>query len=214
MPIKALLIDADGVVQRPTADRESRWQALVRGPDEAVSAFKNELFAVERPCHNGGDFVALMREVVARWDCAGSVDDVLRAWTAIEINPAVAEVIAAVRSSGIPCHLATNQEPYRAQHMRNVMHYGRLFDRLFFSCEMGCSKPDPRYFSLILDALNVEADSLLFIDDVEANVAAAQSVGIRGEVFAPRSGEDGTAAMRRLLARHHIVVGEASRSSV
>ena len=208
MRIKAILFDADGVVQRPTADRQAQFDALIDGPDEDVSKFKSELFTIERPCHNGGDFVSPMRQVVARWKCKGSVEDVLRAWTAIEIDPSIAALVSAVRSSGMPCHLATNQEPYRAQHMRSVMNYGDLFERLFFSCEMGCSKPDPRYFSLILDSLHLEPGSVLFIDDVAANVAAAVSVGIRGEIFAPPSVEDAAAEMRRLLARHHILIGD------
>mgnify|MGYP003693563795 CR=1 FL=1 len=57
MRIEAILFDADGVVQRPTADRQAQWRALVGGADEAVGKFRGDIFAVERPCHDGiGDF--------------------------------------------------------------------------------------------------------------------------------------------------------------
>src|SRR5881394_3543076 len=183
MPIDAILFDADGVIQRPTADRPARWTALVGGADDdVVSRFKQDVFEVERPCHSGnGDFLAGLRDVLAKWNCADLYEDALRTWTAIEVDQPVVELIGTVRKSGVRCYLATNQEAYRARHMTEQLHYGRIFDRLFFSCELGCSKPDPRYFTAILAAANLTPDATLFIDDVEANVRAAESVGIRAE---------------------------------
>src|SRR5262245_23428391 len=179
VPVEAILFDADGVVQRPTADRQAQWRALVGGVDEAVTPFKLDIFTVERPCHDGtNDFVSALRDVLARWNCRGTVEDALRAWTAIHVDQPVIDLIAKVRASGVACHLATNQEPYRARHMREVLEYGKAFDRLFFSCEMGCSKPDPTYFTTIIESLKLVPDAVLFIDDVEANVAAAESIGI------------------------------------
>jgi putative hydrolase of the HAD superfamily len=134
------------------------------------------------------------------------VDDALRAWTAIEVDRAVIDLIASVRASGVPCHLATNQEAYRAQHMRQVLDYTKVFDRLFFSCEIGCSKPNPAYFRAIITSLNVAPETVLFVDDLEANVAAAESVGIRAELFSSAS-VDAAAEIRRVLARHNISAG-------
>jgi len=173
-----------------------------------VGPFKRDVFAVERPCHDGiGDFVSALREVLARWQCVGSVDDALQAWTAIEVDHAVIDLIANVRASGVPCHLATNQEAYRARHMRQVLDYANVFDRLFFSCEIGCSKPNAAYFRAIVESLNLAPDTILFIDDVEANVAAAKSVGIRAELFAPESVDDAATEICRVLARHNISAG-------
>jgi putative hydrolase of the HAD superfamily len=209
--VEAILFDADGVVQRPTADRQAQWRALVGGVDEAVKPFKLDIFTVERPCHDGsGDFVSALRDVLAKWNCCGSVEDALRAWTAIHVDQGVIDLIAKVRATGVPCHLATNQERYRARHMREVLGYGKAFDRLFISCEMGCSKPDPAYFGMIVQSLNVAPDAILFIDDVEANVAAAETVGIRAELFAPESPETAAAELHRILAGHQITVGSVS----
>jgi len=209
--VEAILFDADGVVQRPTADRQAQWRALVGGIDEAVKPFKLDIFTVERPCHDGtGDFVSALSGVLARWKCRGSVDDALRAWTAIEVDQAVMDLIAKVRASGVPCHLATNQEPYRARHMRQALEYGRAFDRLFFSCEMGCSKPDPAFFTMIIQSLNLAPDTVLFIDDMEANIAAAESVGIRSELFAPESREAAVVHLRQVLALYQISIDSVS----
>src|SRR5690349_18260080 len=119
MFIDAILFDADGVIQRPTADRQARWTALVRGADATVvSRFKSDIFAVERPCHDGdGDFLLALRDVLAKWNSADLYDDALRTWTAIEVDQLMVDLIATVKASGVPCYLATNQEPYRARHM-------------------------------------------------------------------------------------------------
>ncbi len=53
-----------------------------------------------------------------------------------------------------------------------------LFDHLFISSEMGIRKPDRAFFEHILDALGVEAESILFIDDKERNIIAAREVGM------------------------------------
>jgi len=90
MRVEAILFDADGVVQRPTSDRRAQWRALIGGAHEAVGRFKCDIFAVERPCHDGGgDFLSALREVLIRWNCTGSLDDALRAWTAIEVDRGV-----------------------------------------------------------------------------------------------------------------------------
>jgi len=211
MRVEAVLFDADGVVQRPTADRHAQWRALLGGADDAVGKFKCDIFAVERPCHDGGgDFLSALGQVLVRWNCTGSVNDALRAWTAIEVDRGMTGLIAKVRASGVPCYLASNQEPYRARHMSDVLDYCSIFDRLFYSCELGCSKPDPRYFTNILRSLNLAPQAVLFVDDVEANVAAAGSVGIRAELFAPEPATDSVEEMQRILSRHDITIERAS----
>jgi putative hydrolase of the HAD superfamily len=212
MPVEAILFDADGVIQRPTADRQARWTALIGGAEAAVvSRFKNDIFAAERPCHDGnGDFLSALREVLVNWNCADLYDDAVRTWTAIEVDQPVVELIATVKVSGMPCYLATNQEPYRARHMTEQLNYGRIFDRLFFSCELGCSKPDPRYFTAVLAAANLTPDTTLFIDDTEANIRVAESLGIRAELFEAERGMDAVREMRRIFTRHGIPSGGQS----
>jgi putative hydrolase of the HAD superfamily len=207
MPIEAILFDADGVIQRPAADRQSRWLALAGGSTDDVNRFKNAVFALERPCHVGeGDFVSAFQRLLESWKCGGSLDDALRMWTAIEPDGCVIELIAALRASGVACHLATNQEAYRARYMTETLNYGNHFDRLFFSCHLGCSKPDSRYFTAVLAALDLAPESVLFIDDMEANIASARAVGIRAELFEVEPGAVAAKEMQRILARHGVIL--------
>ena len=149
--------------------------------------------------------------MLARWNCTGSIDDALRAWTAIEVDRTIVDLIARVRASGVQCHLATNQEPYRARHMRDVLDYGNVFDRLFFSCRSVARSRTPATSGRSSIRCSCRRAPLLFIDDVDANVAAAESVGIRAELFAPSSPAGAAAEMQRVLSSHGIDDGQCVR---
>ena len=53
-----------------------------------------------------------------------------------------------------------------------------LFDRLYPSFELGVAKPDPTIFKLVLDDLDLAPEEVVFLDDHQINVDAAESVGI------------------------------------
>ena len=204
MAISTILFDADGVVQYPATNRRMRWAEILRGrdDDDAVDGFVAALSDVERSCYEGqGDFLAALPDLLAQWNCAGTVDDFLRVWTAIHVDAEVVQLIATVRASGVLCCLATNQEPFRGRYMSETLDYGAVFDRQFYSCELGVAKPDPKYFSAILERLGRPYHEVLFIDDIEANTRAAASVGIHTETFTPASGTPAD-EMRRVLGRH------------
>ena len=58
-----------------------------------------------------------------------------------------------------------------------------LCDLIIYSHEEGLSKPDPRFFSLACERLGVRPDEMIFLDDVEGHIAAANAFGIHGIVF-------------------------------
>jgi putative hydrolase of the HAD superfamily len=206
MPITTVLFDADGVFQWPQPNRRAMWAALLGGREHAVDAFFEDLLAVERGCYCGDrDFVAALPDIAARWECSGSIDDLLAAWTAVEADPDVVALIRNLRRDGVSCCLATNQEPHRRTHMTSTMNYAGLFDHQFYSCELGAQKPEPRYFALILERLGRPGRDALFIDDRVDNVEAAASVGIRSEVFAPLTGTPPAAEMRRILSGYGLL---------
>jgi len=194
--IGTILFDADGVLQRPSPQRRARW-AEVLGPDKNVDDFLRELFAAEAPAHVGrGSFTASLAPLVARWGCQGSVEDVLEAWTMIEPDWQIFGTIEQLSRQGIRCHLASNQEPYRAEYMSVTLGYSRRFAREFYSCRLGVKKPDPDYFRAILGQIDMVAGQVLFIDDHEPNVEAARSVGLQAAPFTIEAGVEG---LHRLL---------------
>jgi len=60
-----------------------------------------------------------------------------------------------------------------------------LFERNHYSHEMGKRKPDPEIYLQVLAENQLVAEESLFIDDVEENVTAAESLGIKGLYIQP-----------------------------
>lgn len=54
-----------------------------------------------------------------------------------------------------------------------------IFDVSVFSAEVKMAKPDPAIYEWILDALQVKAGEMIFVDDFIENIVAADALGIR-----------------------------------
>jgi len=54
-----------------------------------------------------------------------------------------------------------------------------LFERVFASHEMGLRKPEPESFLRVISELGLAPAECVFVDDLEANCAAARDVGMR-----------------------------------
>jgi epoxide hydrolase-like predicted phosphatase len=62
-----------------------------------------------------------------------------------------------------------------------------VFDVAVISAEVGMMKPDPGIYGLVLAKLGVLPNQAIFIDDMQANVDAANQVGIHGIRFVSTS---------------------------
>lgn len=71
------------------------------------------------------------------------------------------------------------------------------FDVVVFSCEVGLAKPDPAIYHKVLTLAGVKAEEAIFVDDVQENIDAANTVGIHGVRFT--SAHQAIADVRRLL---------------
>ena len=54
------------------------------------------------------------------------------------------------------------------------------FDALVLSYEVGCMKPDARFYEACAKAAGVSAGSCIFIDDMAVNVEGARAAGLQG----------------------------------
>ena len=59
----------------------------------------------------------------------------------------------------------------------------QMIDRYVVSGAEGLVKPDARLFRVLLDRYHLQAEECVFIDDNEANVRAAEPLGMEGIVF-------------------------------
>lgn len=72
-----------------------------------------------------------------------------------------------------------------------------LFDVIVISAEIGVMKPAPAAYHAVLNALKRPADETIFIDDMQANIDAANALGIHGILY--RANMDISAALAPLL---------------
>ncbi len=62
-------------------------------------------------------------------------------------------------------------------------HFAEMTDLIIYSHEEGMEKPDPRIFALACERLGVQPAEVVFLDDVETNVAAARACGLHAVLF-------------------------------
>ena len=79
--------------------------------------------------------------------------------------------------------------------MRNQTSVFQHFEHLFLSFEIGHCKPETGAFDIVLEGVSVLPADILFLDDMEQNIAAARRLGIKAlqvdgsvEVLAALSG--------------------------
>lgn len=160
----------------------------------------------EQPCLRGiGDFEAVLAEHLEGYDVTTPPAEVHAAvWLTICVEASSIELVRALRDVGVGVHLATNQAAARAAYMKEALGYDQLFDQSFYSCDLGVAKPEPAFFTRALDQLGATAPEVLFVDDHEANVAAAREVGLAAECWHL---DEGVRRLCVLLEQHGLLVG-------
>jgi putative hydrolase of the HAD superfamily len=198
MRVRAVLLDADGVVQENPDGWLERLKATVG--DGKGQEFADDVFATEQEAMTGDrDFGDVIAEVADRWGLTGSRQDLLEHWRRIEVSAPVVELVGELRAAGIRCCLASNQNSFRARYMRDALGYEKIFDSVFFSCDLGVLKTSPRFFTSVLSELDLPAGEVLFVDDGEHYVETARDVGLRAFVWSTGRGID---VLRAELAAH------------
>jgi putative hydrolase of the HAD superfamily len=152
MKTPVVLFDADGVLTLPEEVFSvvySRSHGL--DPKRFEDFFRNEW----KPIVIGKkDLKLSIKENPSLWQWQGDIDDLLDYWFKTEDvrNEELIEVISELKDMGISCYLATEQERYRGEYMKNIM-FKDLFDGYFVTAELGVSKTEPQFFELIIDKL-------------------------------------------------------------
>jgi putative hydrolase of the HAD superfamily len=198
--IRHVMFDADGVLQALPGG----WIAAAEPYfGERALEFLERSYEAQLPTLAGqGDHLAILAVILAEFGVTVPVADVYRAiWLRVEPAAASLAVVSALRRGGYGVHLGTNQERYRAAHMRDVLGYDALFDVSCYSCELGAAKPDLAFFAEAVRRVGAEPATILFIDDSTENVAAARAAGLTAEQWCL---EDGNVVLSDLLARHGV----------
>ncbi|MFH1287000.1 MAG: HAD-IA family hydrolase [Candidatus Magasanikbacteria bacterium] len=179
---QVILFDADGVVIRSEMFGTHYQQTQGLSPDDMLPFYKG----IFQECLTGrADLKEVIVPWLKKWKWDGDVDGFLLQWFQYEhkTDQKVVDLIRELRKNAVSCYLATNQEKYRTQYMRNEMGFEKLFDGIFSSAEIGSKKPQAEFYEFIFRELGVNKDKILYTDDTASHVEGAKLAGIDAYLY-------------------------------
>lgn len=100
-----------------------------------------------------------------------------------DINEPMVRWLERIHAAGYKTAILSNMPVDMIAHVRK--HFGWIshFDQQVFSAEARRVKPEPEIYQICVDALRVQPEEVVFIDDREENLQPARIAGIRGVRF-------------------------------
>ena len=168
-------IEADGIDWGSYRAVMRAWLSDAYSPNGSP----NPVHALERGECSGAEFEKLLAARLSLADGGAVAAEGLlqRMFAASARVPVMYDMIRGVRGAGFRTALLSNSwgcdEYPRAD-------FPGLFDAVVISGECGMRKPEQAIFLHAAQSLGLEPEQCVFIDDIEANVAAAAACGMTG----------------------------------
>jgi epoxide hydrolase-like predicted phosphatase len=152
------------------------WLSEAYGGPEATG---NPVHALERGECTVPEFEQLFAAQLVLTDGGPVPADGLlgRMFAASETVPAMYDLLRAARAAGIRTCLLSNSW---GADWYDRTDFPALFDGVVISCEVGMRKPEPEIFRHAAELIGLPPAACVFVDDVEANIVAAQACGMTG----------------------------------
>jgi putative hydrolase of the HAD superfamily len=192
LQIRGVITDWGGVMTRPLMDTVKAWidaDQIDRGSYSAVMRLwvaqaydggdSNPIHALERGECTDEEFERLLAAELTHLDGRPVAADGLlsRMFAASALEAAMVELIRSLRQAGLRTALLSNSWG-AGDYPRHL--FPELFDVVVISAEVGMRKPEEAIFRHTAALLGLEPRECVFIDDIEANVAAAEAIGLVG----------------------------------
>ncbi len=202
--LQALILDYGGVLTWP--QRAESVEAMAHRVGVRVDIFR-AAYERHRDSYDGGlPAEEFWRQVLGTLGHTSGVLDPLstvawliqrdvESWT--QYREELWDLVRSFRTGGGCTAMLSNGVPEVMARVRSERTLESWFDAVVVSCEVGCSKPDPRIYQICLSSLGVAADRALFVDDRAENIEAAARLGIHTLHFI------GEHSVRDLRARTH-----------
>lgn len=99
-----------------------------------------------------------------------------------EITESV-EYIKDLKNRGYKIYFLSNVSKWDIEYNIKRFEFFKLQDGSVYSCDIKCIKPDKDCYYSLLNKYNLKAEECIFIDDIKANIEAANKIGINGILF-------------------------------
>ncbi|HEY6090974.1 MAG TPA: HAD family phosphatase [Gemmatimonadales bacterium] len=178
--IRAIIVDFGGVL----IDWNPRYlyRKLFPGNEPAMERFLTEIgftawneqqdagrafsLAVAELTQQFPAYAELIRAYDARWEesIGGPLQETV-------------DLLLPLKEAGFELHGLSNWSSEKFAAVRAKYPFFQLFETILLSGDVKVIKPDPRIFQTLLERIGRSAGECLFIDDSEANITTARSLG-------------------------------------
>ncbi len=168
-------LDADGIDRNSFAAAIRPWLKQAYTPDGDDSP----VHALERGECTHEEFERLLAGRLTRFDGQPVAADGLltRMFAGTIMESGMLHLMRALRKAGLRTALLSNSWGGTG-YPREL--FPEMFDEVVISGEVGMRKPEEQIFRHAAELLGLNPQECVFIDDIEANVLAAQAVGLVG----------------------------------
>ena len=201
--IEAVIFDIGNVLIEWNPER---YYDRVIGESRRKSLFAEvDLHGMNERIDLGADFTRTIYETA---DQHADWRDEMRQWhdNWVELAEPVIEgsvhLMRALRRNGVPVFALTNFGIGSFAVAENEYPFLAEFDRRYISGHMGVVKPGPAIYQMLENDCKIAPERLLFADDRQENVAAAQTRGWQGHLFERAQGWAARLIAEELLSVH------------
>lgn len=199
MTIRAVVFDIGGVLEiTPDTGMTEKWEARLHlKPGE----LNEQLMDVWKDGSSGNISEEIVEQSIGeimgmdQGQVEALMADLWKEYLG-ELNVELAAYFASLRPRYQTAILSNSFAGARGKEQEHY-HFAEMCDLIIYSHEEGIAKPDLRIFELTCERLGVQPTEIVFLDDVEANVAAAHAFGIQAILF--RETKEAIAAIQACL---------------
>jgi len=185
-PIRNIIFDLGGVILNIDPQltvnefRKLGWEEFYKENNQSV--VKDLFFQLEKGNSSPGVFRDSVRKMIKDYVDDYAIDS---AWSAMILDIPAERIryLEELKKSYRLFLLSNTNEIHRLKfHCDFEKDFGysfyNVFERNFYSHEMGMRKPDPQIYKQALTEAGLIASETLFIDDMEINTEAARNIGM------------------------------------
>ncbi len=154
------------IIGDESSDGDDPWHRLERGEIPGAEFWKD-----------------LQSRAASELGVEVSLNDLARTFLkSYKSRPRMVDLVRSLRGR-IKTGLLTNNVKEFSGFWKSMVPVEELFDEVVDSSEVGVRKPDPRAYELALQRLGSTPEETFFVDDFEANVKAAEELGMAAILF-------------------------------
>ena len=184
--IRAVLFDFGGVILASPFEAFAHYERANGLPDGFIRGLNtqnpdaNAWARLERNEVTFDEFCALFEAEAAEAGHDIDARDMV-ALLSGDVRPPMVEAVRRCRKAGLLLGMLTNNwvsledRPVAVEDRSGVL---ALFDLILESSKIGVRKPDPRFYELACEALAIEPDEAVFLDDLGINLKPARAMGM------------------------------------